>query len=141
MFPRSIFSIRIITTILAISIIINNINIIIKNRVSSQPFGMRSVCCRRRSRSPVAVIAWPRSAVKAWRLEVVVLRSEVNGVGPLGVLEVLPWAYGPSEQSLFEWMAFLHTDMIDQEYGNASDQDLADASEWFLDYSTSPIYY
>ena len=91
---------------------------------------MKSFCCRKRSRSPVA--AGARPAVIAWRLEVVVLRSEVDGVGPLEVLEVLPWAYGPSEQSLFDWLAFLHTDMIDQ--------DLADASEWFLDYSTSPIY-
>ena len=131
MFPRSIFSIRIITTILAISIIINNINIIIKNRVSSQPFGMRSVCCRRRSRSPVAAAG--EAAPVAWLLEVSILRSEIDGVGPLEVVEgPLPWCYGPSEQSLFDWMAFLHTDLID-----STEQE---AAEWFLDYRTSPIY-
>ena len=86
MFPRSIFSIRIITTILAINIIINNLNIIINNRCSSQPFGVM-FCCRRRSRSPrpAAGAAHPR----AWRLEVEVWQSEIDGVGDLEAVEVV----------------------------------------------------
>ena len=134
MFPRSMFSIRIITTILAISIIINNLNIIIiNNRCSSQPFGVM-FCRRRRSRSPrpAAGAAHPR----AWRLEVSVY-SEIDGVEHLEVVEVLPWAYGPSKQSLFDWVAWLHTDL---RYG-AGRVGLEEAAEFkfFLGYKAVPI--
>ena len=121
MFPRSIFSIRIIPTI-------NAINIIINNRVSSQPFGVM-FCCRRRSRSPrlAAGAARPR----ARRLEVSVVRFDIDGVGE-DVVEVLPLAYGPSTESLLEWLAWLNKDMIESDY--------ADSHFLFLEYKTEPVY-
>ena len=136
MLPRSIFSIRIITTILAISIIINNLNIIINIRCSSQPFGVM-FCCRRRSRSPRPAAGAAR--VRAWRLEVEVCQSLIDGVGPLYVVEVLPWVYGPSEESLFDWLLWLHADTTDKDYGLTIG--FEEASEFFFDYKTVPIYY
>ena len=95
---------------------------------------MRSVCRRRRSRSPVAAAG--AAAPVAWLLKVSIGRTDVDGVRMVGPLEVgegpLPWCYGPSEESLFEWVAFLHTDLID-----STEQE---AAEWFLDYRTSPMY-
>ena len=128
MFPRSMFSIRIITTILAISII-NNINIIISNRVSSQPCGVM-FCCRRHSRSPR--LCSRRRRCRAWRLEVSVIHFDIDGVEE-DKAEVLPWAYGPSRESLREWLAWLHEDMYYTDpYPNARD--------WFLEYNTAPMY-
>ena len=127
MFPRSIFSIRIITTILAISII-NNINIIISNRVSSQPCGVM-VCCRRCSRSPRLRAGAARH--RAWRLEVSVVTFDIDGQEE-DVVEVLPWAYGPSRESLLEWLAWLYEDMYYTDpYPNARN--------WYLDYNTEPM--
>ena len=103
-------------------------------RSRSQPFGVM-FCCRRRSRSPrpAAGAAHPR----AWRLEVEVWQSEIDGLGPLEVVEVLPWAYGPSKQSLFDWVAWLHTDL---RYG-AGRVGLEEAAEFkfFLGYKAVPI--
>ena len=109
MFPRSIFSIR-----------------IINNRVSSQPFGVM-FCCRRRSRSPrlAAGAARPR----AQRLEVSVIHFDIDGVGE-DVAEVLPLAYGPSTESLLEWLAWLRGDMNESDY----------RGDWFLEYKTEPMY-
>ena len=106
-------------------------------RSRSQPFGVM-FCCRRRSRSPrpAAGAAHPR----AWRLEVEVRQSEIDGLGPLEVVEVLPWVYGPSEQSLLDWLAWLHTDL---RYGAGLAYDtygLEEATEFFLGHKTVPIY-
>ena len=131
MFPRSIFSIRIITTILAISIIINNINIIINNRVSSQPCGLM-FCCRKRNRAPLLAAGAARP--RAWRLKVSVVQFDLDGVEE-DVTEVLPWAYGPSTESLHEWLDWLHTDMV---FWDTADLD--SDSHWFLDYETEPMY-
>ena len=95
---------------------------------------MRSVCRRRRSRSPVAAAG--AAAPVAWLLQVSIGRTDVDGARRVCPLEVgegpLPWCYGPSEESLFEWVAFLHTDLID-----STEQE---AAERFLDSRTSPIY-
>ena len=43
--------------------------------------------------------------------------------------EVLPWAYGPSRESLLEWLAWLHEDMYYTDpYPNARD--------WYLEWDT-----
>ena len=44
------------------------------------------------------------------------------------MVEVLPWAYGPSRESLLEWLAWLYEDMYYTDpYPNARN--------WYLDYN------
>ena len=55
------------------------------------------------------------------------------------MVEVLPWVYGPSERSLFDWLAWLHTDTTDKDYGLTIG--FQEAEEFFFDWKTVPIYY
>ena len=106
--------------------------LIINNRCSSQPFGVM-FCRRRRSRSPRPAAGAAR--VRAWRLEVEVWQSEIDGVGDLEAVEVLPWVYGPSEESLFDWLLWLHADTTDKDYGLTIG--FEEAAEFFFEHAAS----
>ena len=81
--------------------------VILSNRVSSQPCGVM-FCGRRRSRSPR--LCCRRRRCRAWRLTVWEVHFDIDGLEE-DMAEVLPLAYGPSRESLREWLAWLHEDM------------------------------